>query len=299
LTSLAKAIREESSEALPAIHLLLMADHFVSRTKRFEDSWEPLLKELATFSEGNVDSNLLPMILLPEDKPFIGLPIFCDNLKDNITTDEDEDDELVLLRNERIFRLAKVLEAADMLGHLDGKWYGGKTWQRVARQSRTMTLLAKQRLTNQVRALESCLELPPHLPWLVPDCDALLRRCEEVAEAIRAPSERRYLITLPILAELDWLKLTNPDARKLIRILSAAPPAVLRLQKPSERLRKHPALPPPKMTMSPRERHQRHFLEALAWLALNQSPGTTFTVLSDDQTVLRVAKNLLFNGNKQ
>lgn len=296
LVALSQAIQSNSLDAFPAIHFINQSSNFLPRTKRFaEICWEPLLVEIASFCNEHVDLRedevrLARSVLLPEDRPFIGLASFCDHLVDSDADEESID--FALLRQERIFRLAHQLQTADLLGCVEGRWLGGSAWQRASRQSRTMTLLAKQRLSEQVRVLEETVG-PTHLadtPWLVPDPAYLISACEAVCEDLRS-AQKRYLITLPVLAELDWHKLNNADARELIRVLSDAPHAVLRLQKPSEHVKKHPALPPHKPTMSPTERHQRQFLEALAWLAIHETDAS-FRILSRDETVLRVARKL-------
>jgi hypothetical protein len=297
---LTKAIQDGSPDAFPAIHFLNQSPNFVARTKRFAGGcWEPLLGELAAYCSEHVDLGadtvrLARSTLLPEDRPFIGLAPFCDHLVDSDADGASVD--FAVLRQERLFRLAHQLQAADLLGFQEGRWLGGSAWQRAGRQSRTMALLARQRLAEQVRVLEEAVG-PARLadaPWLVPDYAHLIAGWERICEDL-GRRRQRYLITLPVLAELDWRKLGNADARRLIRVLSDAPPAVLRLQRPAERVGRHPALPPHRAAMSPSERHQRQFLEALAWLAQYET-GTTFRVLSRDETVLRVARSLF---NKQ
>ncbi len=258
LRLLAHGIKSSASWLMPMLHFA-SSTLFVNKTKRFLESWDQITSVLVDFSHSNVMSvdNQCKAILLPEDELFRGLPCFT-----NLPKFDDDHMELFEAHCERIASFMNLLKHQGLLVLEDGKWYTKRQYQK----HRTGQLLAKQKLKAEVERLE--LEAGLGLqsePWLIPDFDYLLAHWNNSILPSLDRLSRRYIVTFPVLAELDYAKL-GPDGvlvrsiiGKLAELTSSNSPCI-RLQKTIETipLTRKPAL-------APKEAHRHRFSEAVQY----------------------------------
>lgn len=253
--------------------------HFVNKTKRFSH-WDPLIEAIAKFCNSNAPSE--DVGLLPEDAPYKGMKCFADLSQSYDPTKT---------RTGRMFTLARQLERHKLVT-LDktGRWCTKADLIRQAQQSKTSLLLARKRLQDQVGQLESKLGcLIDTKSWYIPDDQWLLKNWHGTVIPEAEAHSMKFLITLPVLSELDFLKANSQLARTIINHLNDAildgDPS-FRLQKPNEKI--------PQLRfggLGPREAHRLEFVEAVSFFA--KDTDNQYLVLSDDPDTIKATSPYL------
>lgn len=268
------------SWAHPALRVLAVAvPGFAAKTRRFEGPWEQLADAVCRYC----DACAAPVaehapVLLPEDACVRGIPCFLDLPPPGCPADLDR------ARRERVLAFAHSLRRLGELVQHRGRWLTRRQAARQTQLETTGLLLARQRLAAEVDGLEA--QVAPRLalesaPWLLVDCAFLLQHWKRIAGTLDAQAAR-YLITGPVLAELDYAKLSQPRARAIIGRLAelahAGSPCI-RLQRPEETLTAPHARP----ALSPQQAHRWRFLEAVAYY--RRAEGGLCRVCTDDPAV--------------
>lgn len=270
----------KASPAYSVIWGLLKAiPHFISRSKRFEELWEPIVEALCLILNKSPSQVLLSdHCLLPEDAMVSGISLFQE-----LPRNEDP----IRGRQSRISLFTESLINAGLLYQLNDQEEGTSPatqylnkseFERQMKRKQTGKLLAKQRLRAEVEQMERLVPSEISTPWLIPDTPFLMSHWKDIGLAIDGKSER-FIITLAVLAELDKAKSGSQLARTIIGRLSALSadhhPSI-RLQKPDEKFSVKGG----------------RFAEALAYYALDKK--CQYRVLSEDSEIL--ALNLIPAG---
>lgn len=91
------------------------------------------------------------------------------------------------------------------------------SYEKTQKTERSMKLLTHRFLSTQLETLEATLD-PLHVPWTIPDFPCLLRHFSKIRRSVLA-RDMRIVVTATVLAELDFDKMRNGQAREIIRFL--------------------------------------------------------------------------------
>jgi len=246
---------------------------FMAKTKRFishwATNWDRIVVLLVVFCNDHVfDDSDSVLVTFEADEPFLGLPGFINSRPFNPLHDEEQH-----VKTSRIVRFAKAVLETGLLTYdqYSGVWYTAADWENHRKKQKMGSILAQQRLKEEISKLEQ--NVAPSLqgtPWLIPDFAYLMDNwVAEIEQAITSRTSR-FIITFPVLAELDYAKngpsgiLARPIISKLADLTHRHDPSV-RLQKDKEYL----SLPGGRPS-NPQEAHKYKFLEAVAYYQSNE-----------------------------
>lgn len=246
---------------------------FISKTKRFQDLWSPILSKIV---QQNVDFNTNDQEnLFKGIKQFKEIP---DTFEDRLTKFKSE-----------------LIRARLLIEDQDGNLKSIFSHEKEQKVLKTGLLLAKQKLKKELTTIDSDNSFS-NLPWLIPDFHWIIDNWVEKMEPSINALSARYLITFPVLAELDFAK-NRPEGQLPRSIISkfyelaGKQETIVRLQKPHEIIFEKQ----PKVYGGPQDAHRYRFIQAIKYFASLKNNDEQFRVLTTDPVVLASIRGLLTN----